>query len=152
MPKVYTILLAAIVAVASLVLLSVAYRLSRGKPILTPEFRNVHFLESWRSGRASHTYFSVIAAGLRNCLWIAVTQDELIVGPHFPFSLLFIPEILHLDYRVPGKRITATEEVPASAGGVVRVHFLHATGQPDSFEIDIGNVEDFKRALAAIRD
>lgn len=95
MPKVQTILIVAIVAVASLALLSMAYRLSKRKPILTPEFRNVHFLESWRSGRATHAV-SVIP-GLRNCLLMSITQDELIATPHFPFNLLFVPEILHLD-------------------------------------------------------
>jgi hypothetical protein len=151
MPKLHTSLLAAIVGAVSLVLLSMGYRLSRGKPILTPAFQNTHFLESWRTGRASHSYVNM-TPWLRKCFWIAVTRDELIVSPHFPFNLLFVPEILHLDYRVPGKRITTIEELPNRAGGVVQVHFLHATGQPDSFEIQIGNLENFRQALAAIRD
>jgi hypothetical protein len=71
---------------------SFAYRKYKNKPILAEKPANAAFLETWTSGRSNRNLLTKIG-GARNCLFVAVTRESLIVRPHFPFSLLFLPEI-----------------------------------------------------------
>ena len=130
--------------------LSVEYRLSNNKPIFRPEFTEVRFLETWRSGRSTRDLITRLSP-LRCCLWIAITRNELWVSPHFPFNLLFIPEFFHLDFRIPGRKITSVTEQEAVPFPRFRIHFLHATGEEDSLEVVVRDIVTFKEAVDAIR-
>lgn len=127
--------------------LSIAYRVSKAKPILRPNFPDVRFLETWRSGRSNRAVFAWLGEA-KHCLWVAVTRDDLWVSPHFPISLLFVPEGLHLDFRVPGHSILKVEDV--LPGHSVRVRFRHATGEEDMVELELKDPGSFKQAIHAI--
>ncbi len=139
-----------IAGIGSVLLLSVAYRLYKGNPIFRPDFDQVRFLDTWRSGWSDRDTLTRLG-GARNCLWIAVTQDELWISPHFPFNLLFIPEAFHLDFRIPGRAVIKMTE--RSVGGESRgiIRFRHATGEEDSFEFTVKDLRGFRKALNAIR-
>lgn len=144
-------LLLAIAWIGGVLILSVGYRLYRGKPIFRPDFPDARFLETWRSGSSNPSLVTKLS-GARNVLWIAVTQGELWVSPHFPFNLMFLPEALHLDFRVPGRGILdVTERSSGLAEHPVQVRFRHATGDEDSFEIMVQDIDAFRKAVAAIR-
>ncbi|MEW6246460.1 MAG: hypothetical protein AB1555_07105 [Nitrospirota bacterium] len=142
------LLLAAAGGIVGILALSIAYRVSKAKPILRPDFPDVRFLETWRSGRSNRAVFAWLGE-VRCCLWVAVTHDHLWVSPHFPMSLLFIPEGLHLDYRIPGHAILEMEEVLPRHR--VRVRFRHATGEEDMVEVELKDPEAFKQAVRTIQ-
>lgn len=139
-----------IAGIGSVLVLSVAYRLYKSKPIFRPDFDRVQFLDTWQSGWSNRDTLTRLG-GARNCLWIAVTQDELWISPHFPFNLLFIPEVFHLDFRIPGRAILEMTEksLEGESRGIIR--FRHATGEEDSFELTVKDLEQFRKALNAIR-
>ena len=139
-----------IAGIGSMLLLSVAYRLYKSKPIFRPDFDRVRFTDTWQSGWSNRDSLTRLG-GARNFLWIAVTQDELWISPHFPFNLLFIPEVFHLDFRIPGRAVL--EMTARSVGGESRgiIRFRHATGEEDSFELTVKDLEGFRKALNAIR-
>ena len=91
-------------------------------------------------------------AGARNCLWVAVTEDSLQVGVHFPFSLMFLPEIYGLEFAVPGNRIRSAERVPGMLrNDWVRVTVERTSGKEEAFDISTGDADGFLRAVGAIR-
>lgn len=134
----------------SVLLLSVAYRLYKGKPIFRPNFEQARFLETWRSGWSDRDTLTRWG-GARNCLWIAVSQEELWISPHFPFNLLFIPEAFHLDFRIPGRAVLEMTERSLGRESRGMIRFRHATGEEDSFEFTVKDLQRFKKALNAIR-
>ncbi len=138
-------LLAAGLLVA-LVACSIGWRVWRGKPVLRPELPAAIFLATWRAGGSARASLGWQGRGI---LWIAVVRGELRVGPHFPFNLAFLPEALHLDFRIPGHRITSIEET--APGARLRVRFEHATGATDWVDIAPGDVAALSRSLAEIR-
>ena len=79
--------------VAFLTVGCVAYRILKGKPILWQAFPNARYTERWISGQSRKNLLTRLG-GARNCLWVAVTENELRVGPLFPFNMIFLPEII----------------------------------------------------------
>lgn len=79
---------------------SIVFRLQRGKPIVPRLPVNALFKERAASGRSRKNFLTAIG-GASNCLMVAVTADEFIVTPFFPFTLIFLPEIYGLEVRVP---------------------------------------------------
>jgi hypothetical protein len=146
----HIVFLLGIAGVGSVLVLSVAYRLYKGKPILRPNFEQVRFLETWRSGWSDRDALTRLG-GARSCLWIAVIQDELRISPHFPFNLLFIPEVFHWDFRIPGKAIVEMTHRSLEDKSRVIIRFRHATGEEDSFEFTIKDFKEFRNAFNAIR-
>lgn len=144
------VFLLGIAGVGSVLVLSIAYRLYKSKPIFRPNFEQVRFLETWRSGWSNRDTLTRLG-GARNCLWIAVTQNELWISPHFPFNLLFIPEVFHLDFRIPGKAIVEMTHMSLGEESRGIIRFRHATGEEDSFEFTVKDLEEFRNALNAIR-
>src|ERR1700690_3467185 len=89
---------------ALVIISSIVYRRRKGKPIFRPRFEQTLFLEVWRSGRSLRNFFSRFG-GARSCLWIAVTGERLHIGSHFPFSLMFLPEVCGPECAVPGSAV-----------------------------------------------
>jgi hypothetical protein len=77
------IIMAALLAGAFHLAVSVRIRRRRGEPVGKPTFQDVRFEETWASGRAGWW------AGANGCLWITVDPDILHFGPHFPWRILF---------------------------------------------------------------
>src|SRR5688500_18299687 len=80
----------------TVVAVSVLYRLTRGKPLLRPRVPDALFSQNWCSGRSLRNVVTRLG-GASGCLWVTVTRDELLVGSHFPFTLMFLPEIYGLE-------------------------------------------------------
>jgi hypothetical protein len=97
------------VAIAIVVALSVAYRRSRFKPLGATPPSEALFVERWRSGRS--TAHLLARGGMTSGLMVAVTPHELIVQPHFPFTLAFLPEYLDLEHIVRRKDIRSVKQV-----------------------------------------
>jgi hypothetical protein len=130
---------------------SVISRRQKGKPIFRPRFPNMLFSEQWRSGRSFRSFWTRMG-GAKNSLWVAVTDGELWVCPHFPFNLWFMPEKLGLEYRIPGVDILSVERQSSSFGGSkVLIRFRRADGKEEAFEIAIRDVDAFDRAIEQIR-
>jgi hypothetical protein len=147
----FKIIVTATIACILIAVASVVYRLQKTKPIMmidAPEFR---FSETWCSGRSDRNMLARLAVA-KNILWVVVTKNELQVSPHFPFSVMFFPEVFGLDHRVPGKTITDVRETSSrSLGRGVLVKYRHATGDEENLELWASDVLTLRRALSDIR-
>ncbi|HWP23699.1 MAG TPA: hypothetical protein VNM15_05885 [Candidatus Binatia bacterium] len=142
-----------IVAIAFVGILvgSVAYRLQKSKPIMKPEWPQARFSETWRSGRSDRNPIARLAFA-KNFLWVSVARNELRVSPHFPFSLMFLPEALGLDHRIPGKSILDVGEAFSHLlGRTVVVKYRHATGDEETLELAVSDAAGLREALTEIR-
>ena len=87
-----------------------------------------------------------------HCLWIAVTDDELLIGPHFPWTLMFLPEILGIEERIKRQDILSVEKHRSFIyGNKYIVKFRQATGAEQCFVIQVRNARGFENALAAMK-
>ena len=85
--------------------------------------------------------------GARNCLVVQVTDEELDIHPHFPFNLLFLPEICGLEYRIPLNRIVATNIVKKFLFKKVELAFTTTEGSSEEVSLSVKRPEDFLSAL-----
>lgn len=117
-----------IILLLTLAVSSVVYRLSKAKPLLKPDFLDSRFNTTWCSGRSDRNILARLT-GAKNLLWIIVTRDHLHVSPHFPFNLMFLPEVFGWDHRIPGKTIMDVHETSHDSNqrGVL-IQYRHATG------------------------
>ena len=145
-----------IIGAAAIVLIgigtgSILYRLQKSKPIMKSQFSERAFSETWCSGRSDRNVLARLAIA-NKMLWVVVTDDELHVSPHFPFSLMFFPEAFGLDHRIPGRTIMDVREVSSRLfGRGVLVKYRHATGDEENLELWVSDLSNFGRALSEIR-
>jgi hypothetical protein len=143
-PVVVASLLAWIVLVA---IASAIYRRIKGKAIITNVPANSIFVEQWTSGRSLRSVVTRIF-GARNCLLVAVTDKALIVHPHFPFSLMFFPEVYGLDWTIPRAAIRRVEIRSGMRRERTIVEFKSSRGEVDRVELKLRDPESFRAALA----
>jgi hypothetical protein len=92
-----------------ILLLSFVYRKLSGKHIVMPDDNDeLVYKDRWISGH-SFNIFRIIG-GARNCLWVQVKKDTVSIAPHFPFSLLFLPEIWGCEWHFKKSDIIKIEE------------------------------------------
>lgn len=130
---------------AFVVLGSLLFRLTRGKPVFAnPPAKSV-FLERWRSGRNRSTFFGRFG-GANNCLMVAVGEGRLRLLPHFPFTLMFLPEVFGLEVDVPLSKVRSAR---IEKGWVIETLCLELddAGTPRRFELHLKNPRDFFHAL-----
>lgn len=141
----------AVITLIGILVGSVAYRLQKSKPMMMPEWPQSRFSETWRSGRSDRNPIARLAFA-KNFLWVKVAKDELHVSPHFPFSLMFLPEAFGLDHRIPGKGILDIREAYSSVlGRTVVVKYRHATGDEENLELAVSDAAAFMKALTVLR-
>lgn len=128
-------------AIVLALIASVPYRVWSGKGVFARPRPGAVFVERWVSIRTGAGLFSRLSAG-RNCLQVQVTERELIVSPHFPFSVAWVPELYDFDRRIPlervrealivgGERTQAVEVAYQTDGGESRVlQILMRQGAP----------------------
>lgn len=87
---------------------SVLYRRSAGKPIWARLPGQARFKERAASGWGDNSLFGRMG-GARNCLMVAVTDQEIVVTPFSPFTLLFMPEMFGLEMRAPLSQVRLIE-------------------------------------------
>ncbi len=123
---------------------SIIYRKRTGKPFHPKIPEDAIFYERAASGYSCKSALTRIG-GARRCLLIAVTNDELIISPAFPFNLMFLPEIYGLEFRVSRSQIRNISEYSYFMGRWLTISFTdgHAT-----FKLSLKNTEDFLKALA----
>ena len=92
------------------------------------------FEERWTSGN-SHKSLYTRLGGASNCLCVTVTDEELWVAPHFPFSALAAH--FDLDHRVRRDAITNVEQ----DGKIVRVTFSLDDGVERTLALRLRNPE-----------
>ncbi len=126
---------------------SAIYRRRVGKPIFASPPQQYKFLETWTSGRSLKNLITRIG-GASNCLLIAVTSEALVIQAHFPFTLLFLPEIYGLDVIIPRRTIRTVNASSDAFGKKVVVAFQNTSGTLESVELRLRATEEFTRALA----
>ena len=140
--------LLAAAGVLSFVVVSVVFQLTRGKYIFRPEFAGAAFAERWRSGRSLRNTMTRLG-GASGCLWVTVTADSLLVGPHFPFNLMFLPELYGLEHRIKRDDIRGVEQHRSLFGRPsVHVRFLRSDGEEETLELQLSDPQQFTAALA----
>jgi hypothetical protein len=129
---------------------SIVYRITRGKHLFRPRIPGALFEQRWCSGRSLRSIVTRLG-GASGCLWVTVTRDELRVGPHFPFSLGFLPEIYGLDYRFPVRDVEVVEE----SRGVLGRRRVRVTarlgGDEEVFILQLHDTDGFLRAIHTAR-
>lgn len=144
-----TLLFAGNVAwVVACLVASVVYRRRRGKPIRSKAPAGSVYVERWTSGRSNRDLVARLG-GATNCLLVAVTPDLLVVRPHFPFNLMFLPELFGLELEIPRSAIARVEHKRGFFCSTVAVNFRAADGRPSSVELRLRNAAEF---LAHLQD
>jgi hypothetical protein len=128
---------------------SFAYRKWKRKTIFADKPVDTAFLETWTSGHSNLNLLTKVG-GARNCLLVAVTRESLIVRPHFPFSLLFLPEIYDLDYVIPLTGIRSVTPKKGIFGETVEVVFDSSHGNTRSIELRLRQPQNFLRAVQPV--
>lgn len=130
---------------------STLYRIHSGKPILRPQFAELRFSETWRSGRSDRSLLARLASA-NHILWVAVTKDTLHVSPHIPFNLMFFAEGLGWDHRVPGRTILEIRESEKNSLGTrVAIRYRHRTGAEELLELSVADGPGLLKALHEIQ-
>ncbi|PSJ36509.1 hypothetical protein [Allosphingosinicella deserti] len=96
--------------IVAVVASSIIYRRMVKKPIIPKMPADPIYGE----GRASGGMAS-------RCLIVAVTDDALLVGPRFPFNLMFLPEVWGMEYNIPVSDVAEVRTKRSVFGANVRV-------------------------------
>jgi len=130
---------------------SVVYRLHNAKPILRPQFAELRFSETWRSGRTDRSLLARLVSA-NHILWVAVTKDTLHVSPHIPFNLMFFAEGFGWDHRVPERTfLEIRESEKNSLGTCVAIRYRHRTGVEELLELSVADGPGLLNALQEIQ-
>ena len=137
----------ALLWLAGVIAASILFRRGRGKPIFPRVPPDAIFAERTASGASRKNLLTRIG-GARNCLMVCVTPERVTIGPWFPFTLLFLPEIYDLDHSIPLSVIRGVREK--------RLLFLFRTlaltfelpnGQERTVELYLRRADAFLEAL-----
>ena len=116
-------------------------RRSHGPRLQNRNDANTLFEERWTSG-SSHKSLFTRMGGANNCLRVTVTNDELWVTIHFPFSAFAAQ--FDLDHPVRCDAITKIERT----GKIVRVTFLMENcGEERTIVLRLRNADAFCNSL-----
>ena len=85
--------------------------------------------------------------GARNCLFVAVGRDKLVIQPHFPFTLGFLPEIYGLEQQIPLDRILRLSKKRSYFQNVLALEYSDELRSPREFELKLRNPDGFLRAV-----
>ncbi|QJQ06616.1 hypothetical protein EJG51_013055 [Undibacterium piscinae] len=141
----YTVAFGWIVLVA---IASVLYRKIKSKPMRIVKPENSLFMERWTSGRSLRNFVSRLG-GARNCLFVAVTRNELIVRPHFPFTMFFLPEIYGLEIVVPRSAVRSVEIKSGLLGSSVLLNIDRSPGESFRLELRLRAPTEFAQAMVS---
>lgn len=131
---------------------SVAFRLAKRRYLFRPHFHEILFAEKWVSGRSLRSLTSRLGSA-RHCLWVTVTPNELLVGPPFPFNLMFLPEFYGLEYRINGADIIRVEHrMPLFGPPRAVVTFRSSdAGDEEAFELTLRDLPRFLYVVEWLR-
>lgn len=81
--------------------------------------------------------------GARNCLFVGVAQDRVVLIPHFPFTLFFLPEIYRLEHDIPLANVTTVTPRRFLFQELVRVEYSDPSGQSRIVELKLRHPDGF---------
>jgi hypothetical protein len=117
--------------IALLIAVSLLFRLTRGLGVFARPLPEAVFVERWRSGRTGLGLFAGLPAGFgraNNCLMFSVNRERLRVEPHFPVTLMFLPELIGLPLDVPLSQVRDATLIEGRFSRRVRIRYRHAGG------------------------
>lgn len=132
--------------VVGLLLASFLVRRAKEKALFAPTSQPFSFSEKWASGRSLDTWWSKLG-GARNCLFVGVANEKVIIQPHFPFTLGFLPEVYGLDQRIPLPRILRLVRKRSYFQNIVALEFSDELGPSRAFELKLRNPDGFINAV-----
>lgn len=103
---------------------------------------HVLFDERWTSGRSFKSLLTRLG-GANKCLRVTVTDDELWITPHFPFSAF--AATYDLDHRARRDAVRHIERHRRN----VTIDFVGADGQEHRLELRLRDADGFVAALSA---
>ena len=130
------------------IIISAVIRVRRGKVLFPKPSSNALFSERICSGRSFSTIWARVG-GARNCLLVTLTEKTLAVTPHFPFNLIFLPEIYGLEHNIDISAIRDVTEKKGILGSSVTVAFTGLREQ--RFELRLRHQDGFLQALRKLR-
>ncbi|OGQ95124.1 MAG: hypothetical protein A2521_00230 [Deltaproteobacteria bacterium RIFOXYD12_FULL_57_12] len=133
--------------IAGVIAVSVLYRRSRGKPILFFNVPGASYIERAASGNSHRHWYSRIG-GARSCLVVAIFEGKLIVRPWFPFNLMFLPEIYHLEHEIPLERVKSVQVGKGLFKRVI-VEFQNENCEAQAMTLFLKKPDDFIAHLPA---
>jgi hypothetical protein len=125
-------------------------RRKSGRPVFVEPPKDALFVERWTSGRSMSNLMTRMG-GARNCLCVAVAKDRLMIHPHFPFSLMFLPEIYQLDCDIPLASIQDVSEGKVLFVKAVTISFTGKDGATSQLQLFMRKASEFQNVLAAAR-
>ena len=137
---------AMLVFLSAMAALSAVYRMLKGKPIVDSLPERPLFLEKWTTGRSMRRNRTKLGA-IRVWFYVAVTEEALVIVPHFPFTLLFLPEYFDLEWRIPRSKIKTIASQPKVLRERIVVDFLSNRG-PEEVELFLRDSRTFQEVLA----
>jgi hypothetical protein len=130
--------------------LSAVIRLQRGKPIFARVPADAIFTEKWTSGRSLRNLVGRFG-GARNALLVAVTPTRLIVRPHFPFTLVFLPEIYGLEVEIAPSQLRGAEERQGVLLKRIVIEYALPGRGDEEMELRLRNPAGFLAAIETFR-
>lgn len=122
---------------------SIVYRRASHKPVRPTAPPDALYVERRTSGRNLRTLLGRIG-GARNCLLVYVTAHDVVVTPHFPFTLMFLPEIYGLELSVPRAQVRLSERRTLVGRKSI---IVSRQGEGDLLELRLRDVSGFQNAV-----
>jgi hypothetical protein len=130
--------------------LSAVVRVRRGKPVFARVPANAIFTEKRTSGRSLRNLITRFG-GANNVLLVTVTPDRLTVRPHFPFTLMFMPEIYGLEVEITPSQLRGVEERQAFLRKAVVVEYALPGRGDEQIELRLRDRSGFLAAIQTFR-
>ena len=129
--------------------LSALCRVWPSKPIFAPTISDACFVERWTSGQSNRNLITKLHRA-RNCLFVAVTSDSLIVQKHFPFNLVsLVPGVDNLEFVIPREAITTVAPRRGLLGQSIEIVFTASNDRPRSIQLWLRDPETFLQIVRA---
>lgn len=129
---------------------SVVWRLVSGRGLFARPRSAALFVERWASGRSGTGPVARLATA-RNCLQVQLTADELVITPHFPFTLGFMPELYDFDKRVRLDAIVRVQRLGGRFAEAIELNYTRHDGTDAVLQLLLRQGERFTALLAAQR-
>jgi hypothetical protein len=130
---------------------SVLWRRWQRRPLAARASPQAAFVERWASARFGSGLFARMATA-KNCVQVQVVDGAIVVTPHFPFTLGFLPEVYGYDRRIPLAAVRSVRIMGRSGFGEV-VEVRHAAaedaGREDELQLLLRRAPAFVAAGAA---
>ncbi len=112
-----------------------------GYPIRKPQLENAIFEATWVTGYPSWSHGIVFVGA--NCMWVQVTEKNIAVRLHFPFSIFLVPEAFDIGWAFPKEKLISCSRTPWG----VKVQYQEAS-RTKEFVVHVGDKDGFIQAIS----